>query len=137
MILGIHDISANLEGNVDFSDYEVQGMQSSLYIDRVRPGESYKAQIGLLIADGDFIRLADSNTALMPADVTFSSGRIKKNVPGHYSLKSQNTAKTSGARNMDVPPLSSSLYHLTCADEDAGYKEYPTSSLNIRWEEGG
>jgi hypothetical protein len=61
-----------------FFDSEIQGMQSSIYIN-VMPLTPYVAEIGLLRPDGDFFVLAKSNEVVTPPDYKTHRGSMNDN----------------------------------------------------------
>ncbi|MBN1913292.1 MAG: DUF4912 domain-containing protein [Candidatus Omnitrophica bacterium] len=71
MILRVYDIShINFDGTNAHRSFDIEvGMHNnSWYIDAASPGRSWCVDIGLLLANGEFIRIARSNTVHTPLE---------------------------------------------------------------------
>ena len=68
LTLRVHTLLSDAQNTCEsFFDSEIQGMQSSIYIN-VTPLTSYVAEIGLLDSDDGFFVLAKSNKVITPPD---------------------------------------------------------------------
>ncbi|MBW2645012.1 MAG: DUF4912 domain-containing protein [Deltaproteobacteria bacterium] len=105
LTLRVHTTLTNSQhsGN-GFFDSEIQGMQSSIYVN-VMPQTPYFAEIGLLRPDGDFFVLAKSNEVVSPPDYKIHRGSMndnKENIAPPERQEAKTTAEVTSDDLLDA-----------------------------------